>query len=296
MLVVMLCVATLLQLPNMAPRRFMMSEDAPENNSPAIIRINPPPPIPPHLSSNIPEWYLQKPSYLFTDRLITIFGLESSGTTFLAETLSTAAGIELDKTPFWYGDRKGTEMEVQHVSLPWGHVCANDTHFVEAFALVPRPCLFITGMNDTIPNRSTDDDCNIIANLGEGPIVYPERFFVDIVSHVRWYRSLGVKTTAVVAVRESTLSFASKMSVHCTNSKLGQEEVRHGQQLIKEAINTLSQIGNPPELVLVSYESLMALKETYLFDLYRKLGIQSDYIPNFKDGNQKYINGTFSSS
>ena len=47
--------------------------------------------------------------------------------------------------------------------------------------------------------------------------------------------------------------------------------------------------------VLLSYETLISLGDTYIQMLYETLGIQSDYLPEFRDGNLKYVesaNGT----
>ena len=33
----------------------------------------------------------------------------------------------------------------------------------------------------------------------------------------------------------------------------------------------------------------MGMQESYLFELYAQLGIQSTYIPSFYDGNEKYV-------
>ncbi len=40
---------------------------------------------------------------------------------------------------------------------------------------------------------------------------------------------------------------------------------------------------------LVSYESLLKLKEVYVKMIYEALDIKSDYMPVFKDGNAKYV-------
>jgi hypothetical protein len=53
-----------------------------------------------------------------------------------------------------------------------------------------------------------------------------------------------------------------------------------------EAIDNLDPSS---EVVLVSYEGIMSLGESYLFDIYRQLGINSTYTPSFKDGNAKYV-------
>jgi len=49
-----------------------------------------------------------------------------------------------------------------------------------------------------------------------------------------------------------------------------------------------SLIPSKNNVVLVSYESMMKLKGDYVKQLYEQLGIESDHIPVFKDGNAKY--------
>lgn len=54
---------------------------------------------------------------------------------------------------------------------------------------------------------------------------------------------------------------------------------------------SLGALPTKNNVVVVSYEALLKLKGTYLKTVYSALDIQSDYIPSFKDGNSKYING-----
>jgi len=46
-------------------------------------------------------------------------------------------------------------------------------------------------------------------------------------------------------------------------------------------------MGN--NVVLVSYETLMLLKDPYVDVLYQSLGIESNHRPHIKDGNTKYV-------
>lgn len=48
-------------------------------------------------------------------------------------------------------------------------------------------------------------------------------------------------------------------------------------------------ISSGNNVVVVSYESLMKLKGVYIQLLYKALGIESNYVPEFRDGNEKYI-------
>ena len=48
--------------------------------------------------------------------------------------------------------------------------------------------------------------------------------------------------------------------------------------------------GPSGRVVVVSYETLMMLKESYLYRIYETLGIDSKYTPGLtKDGNAKYV-------
>ena len=61
---------------------------------------------------------------------------------------------------------------------------------------------------------------------------------------------------------------------------------------MSDALNMYGRRGHSNDgvrVLTVSYEALMALRESYLFDTYKMLGVNSTYIPEFKDGNAKYI-------
>ena len=49
-----------------------------------------------------------------------------------------------------------------------------------------------------------------------------------------------------------------------------------------------SLIPSKNNVVLVSYEAMMKMRGEYVQELYKILGIESDHIPKFKDGNAKY--------
>jgi hypothetical protein len=79
---------------------------------------------------------------------------------------------------------------------------------------------------------------------------------------------------------------------------LAMAEDEHAKEFIIQALQQLESLpknGHTPQIVLVSYETLMSLREPYLFDLYIRLGINSTLLPVLENGNKKYIvppNGT----
>ena len=86
--------------------------------------------------------------------------------------------------------------------------------------------------------------------------------------------------------------------------KQKQQQQRQQQQVGHDDARSRSS-NNYAELILVSYETLMTLQDTYLIDLYEQLGITPNvvdgknndvnsnslhyYIPRFVDGNAKYV-------
>jgi hypothetical protein len=109
-------------------------------------------------------------------------------------------------------------------------------------------------------------------------------------SHIEWYLSRGVDISVVISMRDRSISTASKHREHCRFQKAADQEDEMALSLIQSAIDKYGVRGGDKERVItVSYEALMEFREPYLFDLYYQLGINSTYVPEFKDGNVKYI-------
>jgi hypothetical protein len=287
---------------------------------------------------------------LLPDRLITVTGLESSGTTFVATTLAKALS-EGSKPLFRLNTVKISHIKpvknedvhntshvpsttwIQHVSLPTGYYAKYQGGFERRYelpatvpVLVPEECSMPQRQErnkkrneeefaSTIANHDMDEEIDAPSqqallrrrarpaprdcqeSLGiETLIEYPRRFFVDIKSNAQWYQDRGVPSvTIVVVVRDTSMHFQGIWKQHCPNATAARLQFEHGTFLLHEAMKLLQlQSSNPQQsvvkIMLVSYETLMFLQETYLMDIYRQLGIESTYVPRFVDGNAKYIN------
>ncbi|KAL7522582.1 hypothetical protein ACHAWX_007288 [Stephanocyclus meneghinianus] len=128
-------------------------------------------------------------------------------------------------------------------------------------------------------------------NKYDGFALYPNRYFVNVTSHIEWYLSRGVDITVVISMRDRSISIAAKHREHCRSQNFAEQEDEMALSLIKTAIGRFGVRGNGDKerVITVSYEAMMEFKETYLFDLYHQLGIDSTYVPDFNDGNAKYI-------
>ena len=170
--------------------------------------------------------------------MISIFGTESSGSKFLSTTLAVATGafsahgewthvsssVKEDEWVYHqFNFRRALsldgQVEIQHISLPWGWVCnSSEAPSTEqrVDALVPKECFRYQSDPDLDPetaewkwNRgkrkgqhileasSSDNDaiaerCRTEAQIPGGFVLYPKRFFVNVTSHLDWYLSRNV--------------------------------------------------------------------------------------------------------
>jgi hypothetical protein len=255
---------------------------------------------PPELDNSLAD---DEITSILPKRLITVFGTESYGSTFIATAIGIAAGVKSpdDKKRLSFRTTDSERnIEVQHISLPTGYgphgdICIKPINGVptkDMPVLLPAPCMsvlsrykdekFARAMLAEIP---FPEACHEEAGLDDF-VVYPSRFFINVTSHIQWYRERGVEATAVIMMRDSSISHISKLRSLCPQEKVAEQQNEHARQLMREAIDKLDPFS---EIVLVSYEGIISLRESYLFDIYQQLGINSTYTPSFKDGNAKYI-------
>ena len=227
--------------------------------------------------------------HVLPKRLITVFGLESSGTKFLMRTLAKAA--EANEEP-GFGSLTSrnydTQTEIQHVSLPWGMPYKRtesipDIHFVPPLECSVWPYYHKDGHVPISRHTPPDKHCYNETGLRKR-VLMPQRFMVNITSHVKWYRDRGVNATAVILVRDDYTHFHGKLRYKRNQQSAAYEDF-HAKEFIADAMRQLNSI----ELVMVSYEMLMSLQTPYLQDLYKRLGMRSSYVPVFQNGNKKYI-------
>ena len=151
-------------------------------------------------------------------------------------------------------------------------------------------------------SQHNDDTCGAKCGTGryDGYALYPERFSVNITSHIEWYLSRGVDIKVVLSMRDKTISSRGKLIGHCHLVDVGKKEDEVALSLMSEAIEKYGKFGSRrgtlPEdiigterVIISSYEGLMAMEEAYLHILYNQLGINSTYIPSFVNGNTKYL-------
>jgi hypothetical protein len=261
---------------------------SPERNSPKVSTKNP-------STGFFPGWnngtIIDRESLddaakkLLPERMITVFGLESSGTSFFRQVLTQAVGAtrEQDRNTFISPDDKS---RVQHFCLPNGVFTGEDPDYHRQFeplsiipVVVPQPCRLPTLDRYKGVPQPSPPQCHPFY----GPTLIPDqgRYFVNVTTHINFYRQRGVDTTAVIVVRDPALHFRGIT----TNQTAAFEQYKTGRAILQHAMEHL----DPESLIVVSYETLMTLKHVYLKEIYKALRIESDYIPDFTNGNIRYV-------
>lgn len=258
------------------------------------------------------NWTEPKNFRILPKRLITVFGLESSGTSLIAETLAKAVGADVIELfqglvyrTYRTDKRSSKRIMIQHISEPWGFFHdegLGNQIVVDIEVLPPYECFCWPhyhqyDIQETFKKAKPHPNCFQETGLRKR-VNLPQRFMVNITSHIKWYTERNVEATAVVMIRDDFAHLHGKLRTHNDDMNHAMAEDEHAKGFIIEAIQHLESLpknGRAPQIVLVSYETLMSLREPYLFDLYRRLGINSTLSPVLENGNKKYIvppNGT----
>lgn len=201
---------------------------------------------------------------------------------------------------------------IQNLLLPHGSKCEGNSMAELVEALVPEECFRFevspSRLADPkikekcrnevhIADGSTSWTCGAKCGIGEnnGFALFPRRFLVNVTSHIEWYLSRGVEITVVYAMRDRTISMKERLRSDCPALAVARKEDALVRATMKDAYEkygkhgSLLRSGEKERVVAVSYEGLLELGDAYLLNLYRRVGINSAYVPAFIDENAKFV-------
>ncbi len=233
--------------------------------------------------------YPLKPiSKVLPHRLYIIYGLESSGTTFMSKTIASALGIQENPRNDIF-ETKDHQTHVHHISLPWGLVPRGHWGFQERFieplptvpVFYPNICRVGSVGRGPPQLQLPPEECRDI--MRDPVLTQPYRYFVNMTANILWYRERGVRVYPIMVVRDPLLHFRGIIKQHCSNVTAAYQQYEQGREIMMETIEK----GLKP--IILSYETMLTLQKSYLRRLYHQLGIQSDYMPGFRNGNTKYV-------
>ncbi len=200
-----------------------------------------------------------RPYSILPKKIISVIGLESSGTQFVSKIIQDA----LDSGPYREGSspcrihctggkddlccrqmifatghacRETNEVMVQHFSLPWGGSCHENPDPPLVDVILPLQCTR-DHHNDAVAVR----ECNAMASelwgvsLDGKAMQYPWRYQLDIAKSKEWYDNHGVEQVFVIVVRDEKISFAARHD-HCSDTELRRREEAVGTRIIDDAI------------------------------------------------------------
>eukprot|EP00934_Nitzschia_sp_Nitz4_P003242 Nitzschia sp. Nitz4//scaffold24_size164493//80519//81628//NITZ4_002329-RA/size164493-processed-gene-0.108-mRNA-1//-1//CDS//3329544117//3232//frame0 len=249
------------------------------------------------------ESYPREPvSSILPKKLYVVYGLESSGTTFTTQAI--AANLNITDLKGDFLQTLDGEIQVQHISLPWGGLdmkqLPRGTRQRDAQLNLPiLPVLYPLGCQvDNQRGKAppalvkvNKPECASI--MGHQVLVRPSRFFVDITTHVEWFRERGVQVYPIMVVRDTYLHFegiidhTNNKNSHCPYPDAAYKQMEIGRAIMAETIQT----SNPVHPTLVSYEAMMTLQTPYIDQLFRQLDMTTPARspPKLKNGNTKHV-------
>lgn len=226
-------------------------------------------------------------------RLLTVFGLESSGTNFVTSLLELSTNTSQRQIYIGRSDNSsqlpGRKYELQHISMPWGFFCREGPLEVVP-VLYPALCIHMVehlierfGAAAAGPPGDMPPECHDFGfAVGEKDVIYKKRFFVNITSHILWYRERGVDARAILVVRDQNIGSLARSMGHCPIPKAREQEEKLGVQLLHEAMEAI-----PDQVTILSYETLLMLGLPYLNSILQELEIP--LLSNAPQGFQRTI-------
>lgn len=194
-----------------------------------------------------------KPKY----KHIIVYGLESSGTKFVSASIYEAIKSKKER---WDGGTPAcvsameTGTKLYHFSLPFGGYCDGRT---------------------TLEKMPKERACELFLTS------FSRRWITNITFQMQ----LSPNTAAVVVLRDFSISLRSKVAGrHCSNVTTSAREHELSRAVVKEAIERL---GN--RVHVVNYEELQYSPSHVFKRLWHFLGINTTYVPLFKDRNAKHV-------
>ena len=138
--------------------------------------------------------------------LVAVFGLESSGVNFVHEDIANASGAtKKSDDEFLLPDHS---LRVQHFASPTGSFSDKDPSYKQRFEPLPivpvsvsLPCRSAPG----VPSGPSPLPCGDL--FGPRQVPSESRYFINVTSHINFYRQRGVDTKAVLVVRDPALHF-----------------------------------------------------------------------------------------
>ena len=188
---------------------------------------------------------------------IIVYGLESSGTKFVSASIYEAIKSKSER---WDGGSPACVMaqetgtRIYHFSLPFGSFCTDKMK---------------------VNQLTKEQACDVSLNS------YSKRW----ITNVTYQMTRSPDTAAVIVLRDFTASLRSKVSSrHCLNVTISRQEHELSRAVIQEAIEQLG-----PHVFVLSYESLQYSVKHEFIRMWQFLGIDTTYVPAFRDRNFKHV-------
>ncbi len=252
---------------------------------------------------------------LLPKRVISVVGADRSSTLFVSAVLAAATGCSRTGSEYFqHAVSKDGAFEIHYMPLPWDDSCEgkpassavferNDTGTqVLSHAIAPVQCTTPTDVsilqkcknNVTISQKEWMDFSSGQQPADNTESLLPNRSFVNITSHIEWYLSREIEISVLLVMRDKSITKNEWIGCGIPSTEVD-VSFETSMGLMKEAFVAYGMQGSrvpkdgSERVFVVSYEGLMEIKDSYLFDIYGQLGIDSTFLPSFTDGNAKWV-------
>ena len=262
-------------------------------------------------------------------RIYSIIGLESSGTQFVSRVIRDALHLQAYREgsyPYGNALNEAKEVQVQHFSLPWGSTCQQDPHVSIVDVVLPSQCFRKENIYQEECDRMGQELWGTSTESLRYPNRYmldieSHKEFYDSLGVEQYFiimirdSSISHKARSRDHCKEPSLvrkeeEIGRDIIIDAINKYILQSDKTGEKKVTKEnydywrastfsgihrrlargrKMGFNSVIPNGNNVVLVSYETLMMLKEPYIKMMFEALDIHSDYVPSIRDGNVKYV-------
>ena len=154
-------------------------------------------------------------------------------------------------------------------------------------SLLPKKLITVVGLERPGVSFLSDALREASSKMDGFRVQHLQLFNVNLSSHIQWNLVHDVDVQVVVLVRDKTISIKERLRQ--SHNHVSPEQVNSEYDAEMKIIREAYLEYGKDRVLIVSYEGLMQLKKSYLFVIYKRLGIESTYLPDFIDKNELHV-------
>ncbi|GAB5561333.1 MAG: hypothetical protein SynsKO_29800 [Synoicihabitans sp.] len=116
------------------------------------------------------------------------------------------------------------------------------------------------------------------------PYQRPKRFQESLADEIATFSESYEQLNYILTTRDKNCSILSKIRRFGGSKKEAEQDYSIASPFFEKLVSD-------DDCFIWSYETMLLLRKSYFYRMYRHFGIQSDFVPDLVDGNARYIKG-----